>query len=135
MIQPLFVFYDWGLLALRLVLGVILVAHGLPKLRNLGATAKGFETMGFKPGALWAAVASIVEAVGGLLIIVGFATQLAAFFVFLQFLIIIFKVNGKKGLVGGYEYDLLIAAAALLLATTGGGQWSIEQGSGTFFLY
>ncbi|PIP29936.1 oxidoreductase [Candidatus Jorgensenbacteria bacterium CG23_combo_of_CG06-09_8_20_14_all_54_14] len=135
MIQPLFVFYDWGLLALRVVLGIILIVHGLPKLKNLKATGGGSAAMGFRPGAFWAAVAGAVECAGGLLIIVGFLTQLAALFVFLQFLIIIFKVKRGKGLAGGYEFNLLITAAALLLMTTGGGLWSVEQARGMFLFY
>ncbi len=135
MIQPLFVFYDWALLALRVVLGIIMVAHGFPKLRNLKATGSGFAAMGFRPGAFWAAVAGTVEFAGGLMLLAGFATQLAALFIFVQFLIIIFKVNLKKGFRGGYEFDFLIAAAALLLAATGGGSWSVEQAGGLFLLY
>ncbi|MFH1193261.1 MAG: DoxX family protein [Candidatus Jorgensenbacteria bacterium] len=135
MIQPLFVFYDWGLLALRVVLGVILIAHGLPKLKNLGAAGGKFAAMGFRPGAFWAAVAGVIEFVGGLFIIAGFLTQLAALFVFLQFLVIIFKVRRGKKFAGEYEFDILIAAAALLIMTTGGGLWSIEQTRGMFIFY
>lgn len=135
MIQPLFVFYDWGLLALRVVLGVVMVAHGFPKLKNLKATGGGFAAMGFKPGVFWAVVVGVVEFVGGLMLIAGFLTQLAALFVFLQFLVVIFKVKRGKGFTWGYEFDLLIAAAALLLMTTGGGLWSVEQARGMFLFY
>jgi putative oxidoreductase len=135
MIQPLFVFYDWGLLALRVVLGLILVVHGFPKLKGIKATGGKFAAMGFKPGAFWATVAGVVEFAGGLFIIAGFFTQLAALFVFLQFLVIIFKVRRGKSFAGEYEFDLLIAAAALLLMTTGGGLWSVEQARGMFIFY
>ncbi|MFH1161766.1 MAG: DoxX family protein [Candidatus Jorgensenbacteria bacterium] len=135
MIQPLFVFYDWGLLALRVILGVILVVHGFPKLKNLKVAGGGFAAMGFRPGVFWAVVVGVVEFVGGLMLIAGFLTQLVALLVFLQFLVVIFKVKRGKGFTGEYEFDLLIAAAALLLMTTGGGFWSIEQANGTFLLY
>ncbi len=135
MIQPLFVFYDWGLLALRLALGIILVAHGYPKLKNLKGTGEWLASIGFRPGALWAAAAVAVELVGGLMLIAGFLTQLAALAVLLQFLLIILKVNRAKGLVGGFELDLLIATVALLLATAGGGLWSADQAAGVLLFY
>lgn len=126
MIQPLLVFSDWGILALRLALGVILVVHGWPKIKNLKGTA---EWMGktFKPGIFWATVVALTEFVGGLFLIFGFLTQVVAFFVVIQFLVIIFKVKKGKPLVDGYEFDLLILAAAIVLLTLGSGGVSLDN--------
>lgn len=132
MIQPLFVFYDWALLALRLALGVILIAHGYPKLRNLKGTAEWMGSVGLRPGIVFAGIAVAVEVFGGLALIVGFATQLVALLVLVQFLAIILTVNRMKGLKGGYEFDLLIAAAAALLATTGSGLFGLDGTLGIF---
>lgn len=127
MIQPLFVFNDWALLILRVVLGVILIAHGYPKLRDLKGTSAWMGALGFRPGIVFALVAGILEVFGGLALIAGFLTQGIAVLVVLQFLVIIFKVNRAKGLKGGYELDLLIAATAALLATTGGGLFGLDN--------
>jgi len=129
MIQPLLPFYDLALLALRLVLGVILIAHGYPKLRDLKGTSAWLASVGFRPGILFALIALAVEFFGGIALILGFFTQVVALLLFAQFLIIVFKVNRSKGLKGGYEFDLLIAAVAAVLATTGGGLYGID---GTF---
>ena len=127
MIQFLFAFNSYGLLFLRLALGAILLVHGAPKFLRLKATAAAFAGMGFRPGGFWAVVAGAVEVLGGLMIIGGFLTQIAAFIVALQFLVIIFKVKRKNGFKDGYEFDLLILAGALLLLTSGGGAYSIDE--------
>ncbi|MDP3974897.1 MAG: DoxX family protein [Candidatus Jorgensenbacteria bacterium] len=132
MIQPLFVFYDWALLALRIVLGVILIAHGYPKLRNLKGTADWMGSVGLRPGIAFAVASVVIEFFGGLALIAGFATQIVALAVLVQFVVIILKVNRAKGLKGGYEFDLLIAASALLLATTGSGLFGLDSTLGIF---
>lgn len=131
-IQPLFVFNDWALLILRVVLGVILVAHGYPKLRDLKGTSEWMGSLGLRPGIMFAMGAVLVEFFGGLALIAGALTQVVAVLVVLQFLIIILKVKRMKGLRDGYELDLIIAAAAALLATTGGGLFGFDDTFGIF---
>lgn len=132
MIQPLFVFYDWALLALRVAVGIILIAHGLPKWRDMKGTADWLGGLGFRPAILFAFAAAVVEVVGGLALILGFFTQFVALVILAQFLVIILKVNRTKGLKGGYELDLMIAASALVLATTGGGLFGLDRTFGIF---
>ncbi len=127
MIQPFLIFNSWAILILRVALGIILVAHGWPKLKNLKATAASFTAMGFKPGRFWGTLVAVLEFFGGLFLIGGFLTQAVSVLVVIQFLVIILKVKASKGLVEGYEFDLLIAAAALLLATTGGGAHTLDR--------
>lgn len=126
MIQFLFVFSDLGVLALRVFLGAILVKHGWPKISKLKEASVGFAGMGFKPAFFWAAVVAIVEFVGGLGLIVGLFTQIFAALIFLEFLVIIFKLKRKTGL-GSWEFDGLIAAAALTLLFLGSGYFSLES--------
>jgi putative oxidoreductase len=132
MIQPLLVFSDFSILILRVVLGIVMVVHSLPKIKNLKGTAASFEGMGFRPGAFWAVVAVFVEFVGGLGLILGFLTQFFALLVALQFAVILIKLKLKPGarLAGGYEFDLLIFAAALAIATLGSGALSLDNYSG-----
>ncbi len=127
MIQPLFVFYDWAILALRIVVGVILIAHGLPKWRDMKGAADWMGSLGLRPGVLFASAAAFIEVIGGLALILGFFTQFAALLVLAQFLFIVLKVNRAKGLKNGYELDLMIASAAAVLATTGGGLFGLDQ--------
>jgi putative oxidoreductase len=132
MIQPLFIFFDWALLALRVALGIILIAHGIPKWRDMKGTAGWMGSIGLRPGIAFALAAAILEVVGGLALIFGFLTQFVALMILAQFIVIILKVNRTKGLRGGYELDLMIAATALLLATTGGGLFGLDRTFGIF---
>jgi putative oxidoreductase len=125
---PFLLYGDWGLAALRIVLGVILLAHGWPKLEDLKKTSENFAGMGFKPGSLWATVAAIVEFFGGLALILGIWTEIPAFFVVCEFVVImIWRLARKQPLVGGYELDLLILAGAVVLLTQGAGPVSFDR--------
>ena len=124
----LFLIYsDFGILALRLVVGAILVVHGWPKLKDIRGTAEWMGPAGFKPGLFWAAIVSIVETFGGALLLLGIFTHYIALVVVGEFVVIVlwriktrypFK-NGKT------EFDLLMLAAALALAALGGGAWQL----------
>src|SRR5882724_6666102 len=98
---------DTALLALRFAFGALMIAHGWPKLRNLKATAKSFDQMGFKPGALFGSIAAFLETFGGIAIILGFLTQPIALLFVVQFaIIIVWKILKKQPFVGGWEIDL-----------------------------
>ncbi|MEK7191901.1 MAG: DoxX family protein [Patescibacteria group bacterium] len=128
MVILLSLFSDWALLAARLVLAAIFLAHGLPKLKSLKTTAQNFEMMGFKPGIFWGTIVAVVEFVGGLAVLVGLYTQLAAPFLAIDMLVaVIWKMKRGQKLVGGYELDLSIMSIALLLSTLGAGAYSLDN--------
>lgn len=133
MIQPLLIFSDWGILILRIVLGVLMLAHGWPKIRNLRGTGQAFEGMGFKPGVFWATVVALVEFVGGLALIAGFFTQIVSLLVAVQFIVIILKLKLPQKSFMSFEFDLLILAASVLLLTVGGGALSLDEFLGILF--
>jgi putative oxidoreductase len=126
MIQLLFTFHNWGLLLLRIVLGVIMVAHGFPKLRNFSETIISFRSMGFRPAFFWVVVAGSVELFGGVFLIGGFFTQIVAFVIAIQFLVVILFVNLRNGF-SGLEYDLLILTSSIVLLTSGAGLYSLDD--------
>lgn len=125
MFNILLVFADWGITVLRIVLGIIFIKHGWPKLKSLKETAKNFSEMGFKPGMFWGTVVALLEFVGGLFLIGGLLTQLVALLAVLQFLVILFFVKRKAGF-SGYEFDLLILASFFALMVLGGGNLSLD---------
>ncbi len=126
MIQSLLSYPDAGLILLRVVLGIILVVHGWPKIRDLRGNAEDFEMMKYKPGVLWGTLVAFLEFGGGLMLVFGLFTQLIALFVAIQFVFIILRMKRTDGFVDGYEFDLLIAAAACALAFMGGGTWGLD---------
>ena len=133
MISVLFVFSDWALLLMRLVLGIVLVVHGIPKLQNVKQTAKQFAKMGFVPGTFWGVVVGLIEVLGGIGIAVGFLTQPLALLVFVQFIVILLFVKRGESLMK-IETDILVLASAAALATLGSGALSIDQAL-NIFLY
>ena len=68
---------DLALLVLRVAVGVVIIGHGILKWGWLGGggslagVAGWFNGLGFRPGMFWALVASIAEAVGGALTVLG----------------------------------------------------------------
>ena len=77
----------YGLAILRIVLGIALVVHGWDKLSGgVGGVAGFFGTLGIPAPGLMAWVVTIVELVGGILLIVGFLTQIAGILIALDML-------------------------------------------------
>lgn len=118
----------WAFLIIRLVVGAIFLAHGRPKIQDLKQNAQNFEMMGFKPGRFWGTIVALVEFFGGLLLILGWFTQLAAALLTVSiFVAFLWKVKNGQKLLGGYEFDLLLFASSLILATNGGGYYALDN--------
>lgn len=126
---------DLGLAILRLVVGLTLAAHGAQKLfgwfggHGLQNTGAFLEQLGFVPGRRNALLAGLGEAVGGLLLALGFLTPAAAALVIAVMTVAAFSVHVQHGFFAhqqGYEYTLILAAAALSLAFTGAGAISLD---------
>lgn len=133
MLSFLLIWSGWATFFLRIILAIILIAHGLPKLKNISATAQWMTEAGFRPGKLWAIVAMIVEFFGGIFLLFGFLVRVVALLLFVQFLIIvIWRIIKHQSLIGEFEFDLLILAVALTLLFGGGGELSIDNFFGLF---
>ena len=124
-----------GLLLLRAVLGLTLAAHGAQKLfgsfggPGLKGAAVGMEQLGFSPGRRNALAAGLIEFGGGLLLVVGAATPLAAAASFSVMIVAGVSAHLKGGFFlqnHGYEYTLVLGLAALSLAFTGPGPLSLD---------
>jgi putative oxidoreductase len=127
--------FDLGVLALRLALGAVFLAHGAQK--AFGAFGgPGFQgatgfigSMGFRPARFWTALAVGGELVAGVLFLLGLLTSLAGLLVLGTMAVAIAKVHGPKGFFvqnGGYEYNLVLIIAALAVAAMGPGRFSLD---------
>lgn len=124
-----------GLLALRVGLGVEMIAHGLPKIRNPGATAGFFGQVGIRPALFWTWIVALVEFLGGIGVLLGLLTRPAAFFIAVEFLFVILflklgkmkqKFSTPEG-AAGWEWDWLILMMALALVLTGPGIYGVDS--------
>src|SRR5882724_3807786 len=126
---------------LRLALGVIFFAHGAQK--TLGwFGGYGFTgTMGFFTGAMhiptvFAFLAITAEFIGGLGLIFGVLTRVAAFGIFCNMVVAVALVHGQFGFFmnwtgaqqgEGYEYHLLVLATTAFLMIRGAGAASVDR--------
>ncbi|MBA0050580.1 DoxX family protein [Streptomyces sp. AJS327] len=125
---------DWGLLILRVVLGLTIAAHGTQKLfgwfdgDGLAAAGQSFEAMGYPSGEAMALLAGLSEALGGLGLVLGLLTPLAGAAV-VGTMINAIAVTHEGGFFspGGYEFALLIGAGAATLALTGPGSYALDR--------
>jgi putative oxidoreductase len=130
---------SFSVFTLRVVLGVIMIAHGYTKLFKKDYGPMGFsgflKSLGFPAPLFFTYIVGIVEFFGSLLLIVGFATRYAAVAIAINMLVALIKVKAKTGLVskvmngswvGGYELDLALLAMAFGIAIIGAGKISID---------
>ena len=123
---------DLALLVLRVVLGIIMIYHGWPKLTNLGGTIEGFSGMGIPLPALAAIFATVAEVFGGLLILVGAFTDIAGLLFAIDMLGAITFVHAKNGFAvsdGGVEWPLALLAMALAIALACPGRYAVGRPS------
>ena len=130
---------DFGLLLLRLTVGMSVAAHGAQKLfawfggPGLGAAGQFMTMLGFHPGRRHALMAGLAEMSGGLLLAFGLITPVAAAMVVSVMLVAALTVHVKKGFFvqdGGYEYTLALGVAAVSVAFTGPGTLSLDALAG-----
>jgi putative oxidoreductase len=120
-LQPL------GLLALRLVLGIIFFSHGYPKLAHQGGGMQGFFVQHGLPG-YFVYISGTLEVFGGLLLVLGLFTRGAALLLAIEMAVAIWKVHSGGGYlaVQNYEFPLAVLTACFALATVGAGTISLD---------
>ncbi len=131
-----------SLLALRIPLGLIFMAHGSQKLfgffggPGVSATLATFEKkLGIPP--LFTILAMLAEFGGGLGVLIGCLTRLSGFGIACVMGVAIYKVHWANGFFlngtcepgkgHGFEYPLALLGMALALVLSGGGKWSADH--------
>jgi putative oxidoreductase len=142
MIRRLFVTNDDTAAAiLRVVLGVVFFAHGAQKMLGWFGGYGFSATMGFFTGAMHipaplAFLAIAAEFFGGLGLILGFLTRIAAFGIAVNMAVAIATVHRAFGFFmnwtgkqkgEGFEYHLLVLAITAFLMIRGAGALSVDR--------
>jgi putative oxidoreductase len=136
----------WGVTLLRLTVGAVFVAHGLPKLFGpmWGTSPEGtvalFALVGLQPAPLLAVTVGIVELCGGMALFLGAFTRLMSALLAIIMAVAIWKVHWPYGFflnlslepgVGhGFEYALVLFAALFCLMLSGPGVLSFDGYAG-----
>jgi putative oxidoreductase len=127
---------SYGILLLRVVVGLAFVGHGTQKVFGWfgGYGPKGtggfFASMGYRAGVLMAVAAGLSEAVGGTLLALGFVTPLAGALLATVMINAIASVTFKKGFMLGSELEIAYLTTAVALAAIGPGRFSIDRAIG-----
>ena len=120
------IYSDWVLFFVRLVLGIVMVYYGWPKIKDLKSNAKDFDKMGFKPGMFWGTITALLEFIGGIAILVGFLAEAAAFFFAIQMVVgAIWKITKTDKTFINWSYNLQLLAMSLVLITFGAGPYTL----------
>jgi putative oxidoreductase len=124
---------ELGLAILRIVLGVIFIAHGWPKVGNIEGTVGFLESLSVPLPAIMAWVLAGLELGGGLLLIAGFLVTPVSLLLTVHMLTGIILVHAPNGFyvigegAGGIEFNLLLAAAAMMLVFGGPGLAALDS--------
>ena len=132
---------DWVTALMRLVLGVVFFAHGAQKM--LGwfggygfSGTMGFFTHNMGIPALLAFLAIAAEFFGGIGLVLGLLSRVAAFGIAVNMVVAVLTVHLPNGLFmnwagtqkgEGFEYHLLAIALAVAIMVKGGGAASIDR--------
>lgn len=118
-----------ALTVLRVVVGVVMAAHGLQKVMDPSQFQGHLTQMGFPMPSVLTYLTIAGELFGGLGLIVGLLTPIAAFGVACVMGVAVLAVHLKHGLFaanGGFEYPLVLLASALWFMAAGAGPWSVD---------
>ncbi|MBN9350467.1 MAG: DoxX family protein [Chitinophagaceae bacterium] len=117
---------DFGLLAIRVIVCILLFTHGFPKLMKLlsGDEIQFAEVFGMTQG-ISLTIAMLAEFVCALFVLIGFAARYAAIPIVLEMLVIVLYVHGNDPF-GHKELPLLYMSFFLLIFFTGAGKFSLD---------
>jgi putative oxidoreductase len=132
---------DYLLTLLRVALGIVFFAHGAQKVMGWwgGAGFSGtmaFFTHGLGIPTVFAGLAILAEFLGGIGLVLGLLTRVAAFGITVNMIVAIFLVHAPNGLFmnwsgnqrgEGFEFHLLAIAIAATLIARGAGAWSLDR--------
>jgi putative oxidoreductase len=129
----------FGILVLRVVLGLTMAAHGAQKAfgwwngPGLNGIHGWLGSLRFRGGWLPVILLVAAELGGGALLALGLFVPFAALAIVAAMTVAIALVHWPKGFFnggGGYEFNLLIAASSVALAALGGGRFSLDRALG-----
>lgn len=124
-----------GLLIVRVVIGLVMAAHGAQKLfgwfggYGLNKTGEFFVHLGFQQGRAFATAASVAEITSGLLVALGFLGPIGPALMISVMIVAMITVHWQHGLFAGdngIEVPLLYSTAAVGLALIGYGRYSLD---------
>jgi putative oxidoreductase len=123
---PLAGYIDLILLVARIITGGTMIYYGWPKVKDPRKNREDIASAGVRPGWLWGTIVMLVEFAGGIAIVLGFYTWVAAALIgFEMFTGAVWKITRAHKPFPQYSYDLLLLALVLLLLAVGAGAYAV----------
>jgi putative oxidoreductase len=117
--------FSFGILSIRIMAGIVFIAHGMPKFYDVSGGYDFFQSISL-PSELFLSIA-LLEVIGGLAILLGVLTRIASLLFIIEMTGAIVFAKLSKGFVGGYEFELLLISICIALVLVGPGMVSIEN--------
>lgn len=125
MIETMAAWAPRALSALRIIMGLMIIQHGMAKLIGFPVVA---SLANLKPLSLIGA-AGFIELIGGALLILGLLTRPAAFIISGEMAFAYFMAHEPKSfypLINGGTLAIMFCFTCLYLSTAGAGPWSVD---------
>jgi putative oxidoreductase len=121
-----------GIAVLRIVTGAVFIMHGSQKLFTLGfgPVTHMFAGMGIPLPHISAIVVTLLEFLGGIALVLGFATRWVALLFAIEMAVAVGQVHLRHGFFsskGGFEFPLTLLAASIALALAGPGTPALRK--------
>ena len=117
--------FSYGLLPIRIMAGIVFIAHGIPKFYDISGGYGFFQSINLPPE-LFLPIA-LLEVIGGLAILFGILTRIASSLFIIEMIGAIVTAKLSRGFIGGYEFELLLISICISLVIMGPGKISIEN--------
>ena len=120
-----------GIAIVRIIVGVIFAAHGYQKffVYGIDGAIGAFTQMGVPAPNITAPLVAVVELGGGIALILGLLTRLAAFALAIDMFVAVVLVRLKGGffMPNGAEFEILLCLASVALVISGAGAFSVDE--------
>ena len=114
-----------ALSVLRIIMGLMIIQHGMAKILGFPAVASFANLSPFS----LIGVAGLIELIGGALLIVGLLTRQVAFIISGEMAFAYFMAHAPKDffpLINGGTLAIMFCFTCLFLSTAGAGPWSVD---------
>lgn len=125
---------DFAALVLRLVVAAIFIVQGYrksfapPEAKGSGAALEKLIASGGLPQAhLLSRVVALTELVGGVLVLVGLFSRLAALALAFTMVVAIARFKWKDGFLGGWDWPFSVLGLTVAIAITGAGSFGLDH--------